>query len=56
MSRFLIVCRYAAYVAFCLCAVAYTADLQLIFTPACLLFVAAAFAARGAEEFEKPKK
>lgn len=56
MNKFSIVCRYAVYVFFCLCAVAYTANQQLIFTPACLLLAAVVLAALGAEEAEKLKK
>lgn len=56
MNKFSIICRYAVYVVFCLCAVAYTANQQMIFTPACLLLAAAVFAALGAEEAEKLKK
>lgn len=56
MNKNLIICRYAVYVAFCLCAVAYTAKEQMIFTPACLLLAAVVFAALGVEEFEKSKK
>lgn len=56
MNKNLIICRYAAYVVFCLCAVAYTAKEQMIFTPACLLLAAAVFVGLGAEEAEKLKK
>jgi hypothetical protein len=56
MNKFSIVFRYVICFIFCLCAVAYAANRQMIFTPICLLFAAAAFAARGAEEFEKSKK
>ena len=56
MNKNLIICRYAVYVVFCLCAVAYTANQQMIFTPACLLLAAAVFVGLGAEEVEKLKK
>lgn len=56
MNKKMVICRYAVYVAFCLCAVAYTANQQMIFTPACLLLAAVVFAALGAEEAEKLKK
>lgn len=56
MNKKMVICRYAVYVAFCLCAVAYTANQQLIFTPACLLLAAFVLAALGVEEAEKLKK
>ncbi len=56
MSKNLIICRYMVYVIFCLCAVAYTANRQMIFTPICLLFATAAFIGLGAEEVENLKK
>lgn len=56
MNKFSIICRYAIYIAFCFCAVAYTVNQQMIFTPACLLLAAAVFVGLGAEEVEKLKK
>lgn len=56
MSRFLIVCRYVVYIAFCLCSFAYTVKEQMLFTPVCLLLAAAVFAGLGVEEVEKLKK
>lgn len=56
MNKKMVICRHAVYVVLCLFAVAYTANQQMIFTPACLLLAAVVFAALGAEEAEKLKK
>lgn len=56
MNKKMVICRHAVYVVLCLCAAAYTANQQMIFTPACLLLAAVVFAALGAEEAEKSKK
>ena len=56
MDKMKIYSRCAIYAFFLLCAVAYTAKEQMLFTPAVLLLCAVAVMGRGFDEAENLKK